>query len=205
MDTGIQPGLQTATCWIRIMILIICGSPRSEGQTSQALRLIEQRLLQFGYSTQRVCVGTLDLPFYGLDNGASADLSVWRQAVDSACALVIGSPEYHGSFSAGLKNLLDHLDSTLVAGKPAALVAASGSPRGGMATLAAMRHVLRSLHVPAVVEQLAVCPQDRDTRNGRWSNDLLAQADSVVAGLLRQIAPASPPAPGPFNGRSAQP
>lgn len=30
------------------MILIICGSPRSEGQTSQALRLLDERLQHFG-------------------------------------------------------------------------------------------------------------------------------------------------------------
>ncbi|HEY3536939.1 MAG TPA: NAD(P)H-dependent oxidoreductase [Trinickia sp.] len=168
------------------MILLVCGSPRPQGQTSQALRLLEARFQQSGHLTQRVCVGTFDLPIYGLGNGGAAGVRAWRQAVDSASALAIGSPEYHGSFSAGLKNLLDHLDSALVAGKPAALVAASGSPRGGMATLAAMRHVLRSLHVPAIVEQLAVCPQDRDASSGRWSNELLMQADCVAAGLLRQ-------------------
>lgn len=169
------------------MILVVCGSPRSEGQTSRALHLLEERFQQSGHPTKRVCVGTFDLPIYGLGDGGAADLHAWRQAVDSASAFAIGSPEYHGSFSAGLKNLLDHLDSPLVAGKPAALVAASGSPRGGMATLAAMRHVLRSLHVPAIVEQLAVCPQDRDATSGRWSHELLAQADCVAAGLLRQI------------------
>ncbi len=172
------------------MILIVCGSPRSQGQTSEALRLLEERFQRSGQATRRVCVSTFDLPIYGLGHGESVDLSAWRDAVHCARAFAIGSPEYHGSFSAGLKNLLDHLDSALVAGKPAALVAASGSPRGGIATLAAMRHVLRSLHVPAIVEQLAVCPQDRDTRSGGWSEDLLAQADSVATGLLRQIGAA---------------
>lgn len=169
------------------MILVVCGSARAEGQTSRALSLIEHRLMLHGHATRRLCVGQLDLPLYGRDNGNCNDLDAWRRAAQSASALIFGSPEYHGCFGAGLKNLLDHLDTTLVAGKPAALVAASGSPRGGMATLSGMRHVLRSLHVPAIVEQMAVCPQDRDPHSGQWSESLLAQADSLVTGLLRQL------------------
>lgn len=172
------------------MILVVCGSPRPDGQTDQALRLIEHRIWKSGRQTQRLCVHQLDLPIYGLDDGSPMDLIAWRQTVQSASALVFGSPEYHGSFSGGLKNMLDHLDIALVAGKPAALVAASGSPRGGLATLSAMRNVLRSLHVPVIVEQLAVCPRDRDPCSGHWSDELLAQADSVVSGLLRQLVPA---------------
>lgn len=151
-----------------------------------------------------MCVGTFDLPIYGRDNGTSSDFGTWLEAAESARALVIWSPEYHGSFSAGLKNPLDHLERPIVAGKPAALVAASGSPRGGMATLSALRHVLRSLHVPAIVEELAVCPQDREPQSGRWSDDLLKRADTVVAGLLRQIALSHHPVPGGYPGVSMQ-
>lgn len=171
------------------MILIVCGSPRLDRQTNRALCLLEHRLKQNGLQIQRMSVCQLDLPLFGLDTGSSTDLITWRQAVQSASAIVFGSPEYHGSFSGGLKNLLDHLDSTLIAGKPAALVAASGSSRGGLATLSAMRHILRSLHVPAIVEQLAVCPHDRDPSSGDWKKELLAQADAVVSALVKQLTP----------------
>lgn len=169
------------------MILIVCGSPRAEGQTNQALHLIEHRLKQLGCETRFVHVWQLHLPTYGLNQEPPTNLSTWLQAVQSASALVFGSPEYHGSFSGGLKNLLDYLDYTHVAGKPTALVAASGSPRGGLSTLSAMRHVLRSLHVPVIVEQLAVCPHDKDPQNN-WTPELLKQVNIVAAGLHKQLA-----------------
>ena len=171
----------------RIMILIVCGSPRPAGQTSRVLDLVEHALRQRGQQVQRVSLRSLALPLLGQGGEDPPSVQSWRQAVRSASALVIGSPEYHGSLGGGLKNMLDHLDFPLVAGKPAALVAAAGSARGGLATLAAMRHILRALHVPAIVEQLAVCPSDRDPVSGEWSAGLLEQAEGLVAGLLRQL------------------
>jgi len=169
------------------MILIVCGSPRPAGQTSRVLDLVEQALRRRGQQVQRISLRCAALPLPGMGGEEAPAVLAWRQAVRSASALVIGSPEYHGSLGGGLKNMLDHLDFPIVAGKPAALVAASGSPRGGMATLAAMRHILRALHVPAIVEQLAVCPSDRDPASGEWSAGLLEQAEGLVAGLLRQL------------------
>ncbi|MGF7192195.1 NAD(P)H-dependent FMN reductase [Robbsia andropogonis] len=88
-----------------------------------------------------------------------------------------------------MKNLLDHLDTALAASKSSALVVASGSPRGRMATLSGVRHVLRALHVRAIIGQIAVCPQDRDPQSGQWLESLLIQAYLLVAVPLRQLVP----------------
>ena len=111
----------------------------------------------------------------------------WRHAVRRASGLVIGSPEYHGTFSGGLKNLLDYLDSNLVKGKPAALVAAAGSPRSGIGTLNTLRIVLRSLHMPVIVEQVAVCRSDMDVETGKWAADMRSCISSMVDSLIGEI------------------
>jgi len=82
-----------------------------------------------------------------------------------------------------MKNLLDHLDTALAVSKSAALVVASGSPRGRMTTLSGVRHVLRALHVRAIIGH-AVCPQDRDPQSGQW----LKLIDSGILACCRPVA-----------------
>jgi len=83
-----------------------------------------------------------------------------------------------------MKNLLDHLDTALAVSKSAALVVASGSPRGRMTTLSGVRHVLRALHVRAIIGQIAVYPQDRDPQSGQW----LKLIDSGILACCRPVA-----------------
>lgn len=175
------------------MILLICGSPRPIGLTSQTLDLVESLLRQRGCRTRRTGVYDLGLPIFGLDATASHKIAEWRQSVQQASALIFGSPEYHGSFSGGLKNLLDYLDKGMLEGKPSAIVAAAGSPRAGVSTLNAMRIVLRNLHAPVIVEQLAVSPHDLRDGPGVWSHDALSYCTTMVKGLLDEVALRQPP------------
>jgi NAD(P)H-dependent FMN reductase len=169
------------------MILLVCGSPRPDGLTSQALDLVQQLLIERGCETRRLGVHDLDLPLYGMKACAAPQAAAWRQAVREATALVIGSPEYHGSFSGGLKNLLDYLEIGLVEGKPAAMLVTAGSPRSGVGTLSAMRTVLRNLHVPVIVEQMAVSPRDHEQGAQAWTPCARSYCISMVAGLLEEI------------------
>lgn len=169
------------------MILLVCGSPRPSGLTNQTLNFIESLLKQRGYRTRRIGVQTLKLPIFGLDAVASLQVAEWRQAILQASALVFGSPEYHGSFSGGLKNLLDYLDIGLLEGKPTALVAAAGSKRSGICTLNAMRNVLRNLHAPVIVEQLVVSQHDLSADHLGFSRDILSYCVNMIDGLLGEV------------------
>lgn len=169
------------------MILLVCGSPRPCGLTSQTMDLIEGLLIQRGLCTRRIGVQTLKLPIFGLDSVASLQVEKWRQAILQASALVFGSPEYHGSFSGGLKNLLDYLDIGMLEGKPTALVAATGSSRSGIGTLNAMRNVMRNLHAPVIVEQLAVSRHDLSADHQAWSHEVLSYCVNMIEGLLSEV------------------
>lgn len=169
------------------MILLVCGSPRPDGLTSQALDLVQQLLIERGCKIRRLGVHDLDLPLYGVQACAARQTTAWRHAVQEATALVIGSPEYHGSFSGSLKNLLDHLDIGLIEGKPAAMLVATGSPRSGTGTLSALRTVLRNLHVPVIVEQMAVSPHDREQGSQTWTPCARSYCVSMVTALLEEI------------------
>lgn len=169
------------------MILIVSGSTRDDGQTQKALALVNTLIRQRGIETEMVSVRKLALPAYGVTDDESVEATQWRHAVRRASGLVIGSPEYHGTFSGALKNLLGYLDTNLVSGKPAALVAAAGSPRSGIGTLNSLRIVLRSLHMPVIVEQVAVCRSDVDADTGKWAADMKSRISSMVDSLISEI------------------
>jgi NAD(P)H-dependent FMN reductase len=132
-------------------------------------------------------VQTLKLPIFGPDSIGLQQVNEWRQSILQASALVLGSPEYHGSFSGGLKNLLDYLDIGMLEDKPTALVAVAGGPRSGISTLNAMRNVLRNLHAPVIVEQLAVSQHDLSADHLSWSCDVQSYCMRMVDGLLSEV------------------
>jgi azobenzene reductase len=169
------------------LILLVCGSPRPCGLTNQTLDLIENLLIKRRHCTRRIGVQTLKLPIFGPDSIGLQQVNEWRQSILQASALVIGSPEYHGSFSGGLKNLLDYLDIGMLEGKPTAIVAAAGSPRSGISTLNSMRNVLRNLHAPVIVEQLAVSRHDLSADHLAWSQDVQSYCVNMIDGLLSEV------------------
>lgn len=91
-----------------------------------------------------------ELPFYSEDADASGTfppvVAEFRSAVADADALIVATPEYNGSISAVLKNAIDIASrprgASALAGKPAAVLAASVSPRGGLWAREALTRIL---------------------------------------------------------------
>jgi len=70
--------------------------------------------------------------------------------------IILGTPEYHGSFSGVLKNALDHMGFTEFEGKMVGLVGVSGGQMGAFDALNSLRNVGRALHAWVVPEQASV-------------------------------------------------
>jgi FMN reductase len=63
------------------------------------------------------------------------------QAIESADALVVGTPVYKGSYTGAMKHLFDLIPPNALVGKPVLLAATAGSPLHGLVT----EHQLRPL------------------------------------------------------------
>ena len=116
-------------------ILVLVGSLRRDSWTGQVAEAIAE-LLPEGVDA-RVYDGLGSLPHYDQDlDGDHTPESVvaFREAVASADALVVATPEYNGSVTGVLKNAIDWASrprgSGALDGKPAAVVSVSPSPRG---------------------------------------------------------------------------
>ena len=169
-------------------LVIVSGSSRPESTTRHTLKCIEGLSARRGFAPEFVCGRDLDLPIY--DPPTSDQLpSVqrWREAVKAADALIFGSPEYHGTFSGVLKNMIDYLEFEHIAGKPIGLIATSGNAKTGIATLNALRLVFRALHAPVIVEQAAIWGGDFAAETKQMKPEGLEQVLGVIDGLSREL------------------
>lgn len=79
------------------------------------------------------------------DPPPGSQTALLRALAARADAAVLATPVYHGSYSALLKNALDHLKGDALAGRPVGLIAAGGGPRGAGTACDQLRTVVRAL------------------------------------------------------------
>lgn len=116
-------------------VLVLLGSLRASSTNG---RLAEVALSHLPAGAEAVVWGGLaELPHYSEDLDGDAvppAASALRSAVAAADAVILVTPEYNGSLPSTVKNAIDWLSrprgDAALAGKPVAVLAASGSPRG---------------------------------------------------------------------------
>jgi len=117
-------------------ILGICGSLRPESYTRRALDHTLAAARQAGLETRTSSSGDLQLPL--CDGGEPGpEVLRLREIVRRAPALVLATPEYCGTLSAALKNLIEWLGHDCLSGKLVGViaVAAGNSADGSMNAL----------------------------------------------------------------------
>jgi NAD(P)H-dependent FMN reductase len=134
-------------------ILSICGTSRPDNYTAFALRLVNDELRRRGIEPAEIDARALDLPFPGYP--ATADSRRLLVAVEAANALVLATPEYHGSFCAMTKLIIENLGfPSVLAGKPVMLIGAAAGRIGAIKSLEQLKGVCS--HIGAIVVPGAV-------------------------------------------------
>ncbi len=141
-----------------IRVVGINGSLRDGSYTRLAVKLALQGAEEVGAQTQLIDLREYDLIFCDGKVGKDAppDVLRLRQEVKQAQGIILGTPEYHGSFSGVLKNALDLMGFDEFEGKMIGLVGVSGGKMGAINALNSLRTVGRSLHAWVVPEQVSV-------------------------------------------------
>ncbi len=142
-----------------VLVTGLCGSLRAGSYTASAVRIALQGAQDFGARTTFVDLHDYDL---GLHLGQAeacrerGDVRRFRADIKAADGLIIGTPEYHGSFSGVLKNAIDFLTFDEMEGKMIGLVGVSGGSMGAFDAMNGLRSVGRALHAWVVPQQAAV-------------------------------------------------
>jgi len=142
--------------------LRVVGIPGSLRDTSYTRFTVEHALAganEAGASTELVDLRDYELPFCegNLDaQDAAEDVLSLREQVQASHGIVLGTPEYHGSYSGVLKNALDLMGFDEFEGKMLGLVGVSGGRMGGYGAMNALREVGRALHAWVIPSQASV-------------------------------------------------
>jgi NAD(P)H-dependent FMN reductase len=92
----------------RPTVVAISGSLRASSHTRLSLNRALEVAEQNGGSTELVDLREYDLPSINPDDEEPVDAERLTTTVREADAVLLGTPVYHGSFSAPLKNALDY-------------------------------------------------------------------------------------------------
>lgn len=130
-------------------IEIISGSPRKNSVTNRVARFLQKHLSE--KTTHHI--GLIDVREYNLPpflqevirhpDKAPAHLQSLAQRIFSAQAFILVSPEYNGSYTPALKNLLDHFPKQLH--KCFAIATASTGGMGGIRASQQMQLLINGL------------------------------------------------------------
>lgn len=134
-------------------IVCISGTSRPGNYTSHAVQVVVDELRTLSVEPIFVDARDLHLTFPG--ETESEDAKRLRERVLAASGIIIGTPEYHGSFSAMTKLIIENLGfPSALQGKPVALLGVAGGRIGAIKSLEQLRSVCA--HTGAIVMPGAV-------------------------------------------------
>jgi chromate reductase len=173
-----------------MQILMLVGSLRAGSWTGQVAEAIAELLPSDVEASVYDGIGSL--PHYDQDlDGEQAPESVvaFRAAVAAADALVVATPEYNGSITGVLKNAIDWASrprgSAALAGKAAAVVSVSPSPRGAQWAREDLVKILRVAGATPLEPAVGVATVHDVLEDGAVADrDVRRSLESLVASLV---------------------
>ena len=168
-------------------IVSISGTSRPDNYTSFAQAIVNDELRHKGIEPQVLDARNLTLPFPGHPD--TVDSEHLRATVRDATAVILATPEYHGSFCAMTKLIIENLGfPSVLAGKPMALVGVAAGRIGAIKSLEQLKGVCS--HVGAIVVPGAVSiagVRGAFAEDGRCTDPGAEQALRSVAGALLEF------------------
>ena len=180
----------------RIRIAVLCGSVRPGNYTRMAVDVVVASLSSDpDISVDIVNPSELDLPLPGLE-ATSESVAELQQVIRGATAVVLATPEYHGSFSSVMKLMIENLGfPSVLEGKPVALLGVAGGSIGAIKSLEQLRGVCS--HVGAIVlpgpvsvaHVRSVFNEDGECLDASVETLLVGLAENLVGYIQQNLCP----------------
>ena len=139
-------------------LLVISGSHRKNSQTAKVAKYINDNKNSFKHS-KHIDLCELDLPFWDAASDYKTDSPVWRnvaEQINEADALILMTPEWAGTASPLIKNLLLMSDLADTAHKPVMLVGTSSGISGAYPVAELRMNALKNTKLIPVPDYLIV-------------------------------------------------
>ncbi len=175
-----------------LYIVALCGSLRKGSSTHAALRIALSGAQESGAKVELLELGAYQLVFQGSvasDTDYPPGVFRLREKVKRAHGILLGSPEYHGSFSGVLKSALDLMGFEEFEDKSIGLVGVSGGRMGAANALSMLRTVGTALHAWVIPTDVSI-PRSSEAfdENGNLYDADLASRVKAVGREVAQFA-----------------
>jgi len=172
-------------------VVAICGSLRDDSYTRTALDHALAAASDCGAGTDLVDLREMELPVYDADADDAGDAPALRERVRNADAVVLGTPMYHGSYSAPLKNALDYCGFDEFEHTTVGLLGISGGSFP-ITALGHLRSVCRALNAWVLPYQAAVPESRTQFEAGEFVDPDLAERVAVLGERAVEYASIEP-------------
>ena len=165
-------------------IVSVSGTSRPGNYTSHALDIVNSELTALGHAPEIIDVRDIKLSFPG--EAPTDDALRLRAAVEASSGVVLATPEYHGSFSAMTKLIIENLGfPSVLAGKPVALVGVAAGRIGAVKSLEQLRGVCA--HVGGFVLPSAISIAGVRAAFDEQGNCLDENAEAALRGVATSL------------------
>jgi len=153
----------------KLKLLAFAGSLREKSINKKLLKIVVDGINTVDADVIVLDINAFNLPMYNQDiedKSFPEDILTFKTMFNECDGILIASPEYNGSYSAALKNLLDWVsrpDNTkrsYFKNKTAAIMSASPSKLGGIRGLMELRTLLSKLGYLVIPDQLGISSAD---------------------------------------------
>ena len=146
-----------------IRVTGVCGSLSEDGATKKALTIALQGAAEYGAETVLLELRDFDLVFYGSvpQDEYPSDVLHLREALRDSQGIILATPEYHGSLTGALKNMLDLMTIEDFETKIIGLVGIAGGDIGAINSLNTMKTICRNLHCWVLPQEVSIANSAR--------------------------------------------
>lgn len=136
-------------------VIAICGSLRAESRTRVGLKEALTAARETGGETELIDLREYELPSLNAVDGDVPDAAALRERVERADSVLLGTPNYHGSYSGVLKNALDYCGREEFEDKTVGLLEVAAGEFPGSA-ISHLRTVSRTLNAWTLPTEVAI-------------------------------------------------
>ncbi len=141
-----------------IQITGVCGSLSANGATKKALKIALNGAAEYGAETRLLELRGLNLVFYGSvpQDEYPQDVIQLRKTLKESQGIILATPEYHGTLTGVLKNMLDLMSIEDFETKIIGLVGVAGGHIGAINSLNTMKTICRNLHCWVLPQEVSI-------------------------------------------------
>ena len=172
----------------------VCGSLRDGSHTRTAIERALVEAGSFGGSTQLVDLREYELPVFDPDNREAGDANRLKETLRESDSIILGSPMYHGSYAAPLKNAMDYCGFDEFEETTVGLLGVSGG-RFPTTTLEHLRSVCRAVNAWVLPHQAAIPAASDKVDDGEIVDEEIEKRVAILGQRVVEYANIQPDPP----------